>query len=397
MFSIVRMISIATSLDRGTQIKPSERILSVTHNDRLTYVSLKTFLFLVATAFAFSVALSAIFFTSAATATGSTWESAITLTNHINTGILGPTEQRWFRVVTDQQHSGLNVPQSLTFIFAPNSLLEHVSLQVFTAEQVQQLEQIGVLPPPSGVGQWFPRESNAKPGGFFWSGSFSGGQTYFIRISNASDFPVDYWLLVESAQDASAGADNAEDLEELAIPSLGTSPGEADSLTPGRHQGRLQPYSTYWYTLSRADPNESIFQDLSFSLFFTPDDGQRQHRVNFQLYTFGEIEAWQRGARPRPANFGAGMLVSRDGDPYTGERIWRGTIIKNDIYFLAVENGTDIEIDYYLYDQDITNPELGSESEMASSAIESLAAAAGIFNDRTVVEELSMKALLIQN
>lgn len=59
------------------------------------------------------------------------------------------------------------------------------------------------------------------------------------------------------------------------------------------------------------------------------------------------------------------MLVSRDGDPLTGERIWRGNILRGDTYFLAIENGSDVEIDFWLYDQDIIHPLLGSTEDLS--------------------------------
>jgi len=43
------------------------------------------------------------------------------------------------------------------------------------------------------------------------------------------------------------------------------------------------------------------------------------------------------------------MLVSRDGDDSTGERIWQGPLIKGDTYLLAVSNESDVEIEYWLF------------------------------------------------
>jgi hypothetical protein len=72
------------------------------------------------------------------------------------------------------------------------------------------------------------------------------------------------------------------------------------------------------------------------------------------------MEMWRHGETDQLINFGAGMLVSRDGDGNTGERLWSGTVIKGETYLLAVENEAAVTIDYWLFDADITNPELGS-------------------------------------
>jgi hypothetical protein len=105
-----------------------------------------------------------------------------------------------------------------------------------------------------------------------------------------------------------------------------------------------------------------LFQDLALTLFFTPDDGQRRHHLNFELFTAEALARWQAGASTRLTNFGAGMLVARDGDPHTGERLWRGPLLVGQEYFLAVQNGTEVTVDYWLFQADISHPQLGAEA-----------------------------------
>ena len=56
--------------------------------------------------------------------------------------------------------------------------------------------------------------------------------------------------------------------------------------------------------------------------------------------------------------WGRGTLVSRDGDAQTGERFWSGTVIRGDTYLLAVENGTEVAVEYWLFDSNVEHPEL---------------------------------------
>jgi hypothetical protein len=121
----------------------------------------------------------------------------------------------------------------------------------------------------------------------------------------------------------------------------------------------LKPNTTQWYIFTHIDPADpSQFQNLNFSLFFTPGDGNRQHRVNFKLFPADAVDKWRRGETDQLINFGAGMLVSRDGNGQTGERFWSGTVIRGQTYLLAVENGAEVDITYWLFDSNVEHPEL---------------------------------------
>jgi hypothetical protein len=126
----------------------------------------------------------------------------------------------------------------------------------------------------------------------------------------------------------------------------------------------LEPHITRWYRFIQNDPaNPNHFQDFNFSLFFTPGNGSHQNQVNFELFTANEIEVWRRGERSRPINFGAGREVSRDGDPNTAERVWGGTLLRGDTYYVAIQNESDYQLDYWLFDDDVYNPQLGQPAE----------------------------------
>jgi LPXTG-site transpeptidase (sortase) family protein len=52
-------------------------------------------------------------------------------------------------------------------------------------------------------------------------------------------------------------------------------------------------------------------------------------------------------------------MVSRDGNPVTGELLWSGWITNNDTYYVEVSNGADVTIDYWLFVGNVAAAELG--------------------------------------
>lgn len=127
-----------------------------------------------------------------------------------------------------------------------------------------------------------------------------------------------------------------------------------------RNSGRLPPYGEHWYALTRDDLDEELFEDLTLTMFFTPRTGFLSDRINFEIFPAAQYHIWQRGDADYMEHLGAGMWVSRDGDPHTGERVWAGSLVDGDRYLVKVKNGTAEVVDYYLFPGDLHNAELGS-------------------------------------
>jgi hypothetical protein len=123
--------------------------------------------------------------------------------------------------------------------------------------------------------------------------------------------------------------------------------------------GRLAPHAEHWYTFRQDDLDENLFEEMSLTMFQTPGEGNIANLVNFSLFTGDQYHIWERGTPNEMTNFGAGQLVSRDKDPDTGERLWRGLIIDGDRYYLKIKNDSEVWVDYYLMIGDIINTELG--------------------------------------
>ncbi len=57
-------------------------------------------------------------------------------------------------------------------------------------------------------------------------------------------------------------------------------------------------------------------------------------------------------------NTGAGAIVSRDGDPVTGERLWSGQLVNGEAYLVRIFNGSDVPIDFWLFPGDVERAQL---------------------------------------
>ncbi len=343
----------------------------ITHSSKRIFIPLKGFMaLLVVTALLSLLPLSA-----AAQGGGTTPTTATPLAERVNSGTLAPTGQHWYTFTPDSA----NIQQFLTLVATPNSnnsTIRFVTLKVFEGNQIQFFAQgsadnMAVF----GEGQIVTRDNDPNTGERLWSGVVSAPTTYYIQVLNESDFTVDYQLFnasvgaeeVEEPQQPEVAAQPEEAAQVAAPPEIAATSNDPGLAVPlqmnerGRAEGRLAPNSTYWYTLSLPNLGENKIQDLKYTMFFTPDDGNRKHRVNFELYPYSEFELWRRGDGDDFTNFGAGMLIDRDGDYNTGERLWSGSVLKGDQYLLSISNGNDVPIDYYLYEGDIINPLLGPE------------------------------------
>ncbi|MBI1878142.1 MAG: hypothetical protein HYR94_07935 [Chloroflexi bacterium] len=345
--------------------------------------SFKVFLFFIAAVFAGVAIILIISATSAATATGSAPAMAVALIDGPNTGVIASGEERWFRLSLNNPEQAADREQSLTLIFTPDNgqRREHINIQVFDESQLPffylgDTSRMANL----GAGQIVSRDDNPVTGELFWTGWLSSQKEYYIQLANGSDSAIDYWLFTDNvtsyplgqpvAPAAVSAAPVAPPVSSEApppatqavvpvAPEIGADPGNPLPLSAQVTHNSLKPGATHWYSFTHNDPaNPDHFQNLNFTLFFTPADNNRQQQINFRLFPVGAVEMWRRGETDQLVNFGAGMLVSRDGDAQTGERFWSGTVIRGDTYLLAIENAADVEIQYWLFDANVEHAEL---------------------------------------
>jgi sortase A len=144
----------------------------------------------------------------------------------------------------------------------------------------------------------------------------------------------------------------------------GLSPFTAFPLNPGRNTGILAPGESRWYELG-ANPDGAFQRQADLTFFFTPDDGNRAYRVSFQIFPSEQIMRWYSNDVGQMQNMGAGGVVSRDGNPVTGELLWSGWVANDQAYFIQVSNGADVPIDYWLFTDNVMAAELGPSTDPA--------------------------------
>jgi hypothetical protein len=178
------------------------------------------------------------------------------------------------------------------------------------------------------------------------------------------------WLPLGGAANATVtpGGQTASESKAVAAPpdpSAGYSiyPNRPIQLLGGTNIGRLSPNSEHWYTFTAGKVNGPKYDDMSVTIFFTPGEPNIASLVTFEMFTAGQYHIWSRGTPNDMEHFGVGSWVSRDGNYNTGERLWRGSVIKGDQYFVKLTNASDKWIDYYLMPGDITNIEMGPKLE----------------------------------
>jgi len=126
------------------------------------------------------------------------------------------------------------------------------------------------------------------------------------------------------------------------------------------NSGRLAPYGVHWYSLRLSDLHGPKIKNLALTMFTTPSTGFIDSRVNFELFPGNQYHIWARGTVDDMTHFGLGMWLSRDRDDNTGEHLWSGSVVNGDSYFIKVSNNSPVVVDYYLFNGDINNAELGN-------------------------------------
>jgi hypothetical protein len=127
------------------------------------------------------------------------------------------------------------------------------------------------------------------------------------------------------------------------------------------NSGRLAPYGVHWYSLILSDiHDDKLIEDLALTMFTTPSNGFIDSRVNFEIFPASQYHIWARGDTNYMEHFGLGMWLSRDEDSNTGERLWSGSLVDGNRYFIKVINESPVVVDYYLFPGDIENAELGN-------------------------------------
>ncbi len=140
----------------------------------------------------------------------------------------------------------------------------------------------------------------------------------------------------------------------------GHSPAAATLLDDGENSGVLAPGEARWYKYVQAEDDGVFQRQMDLTLVFTAlEDGHRVVGVNFQVFPTDQIMRWYGEEADRMQSIGTGSVVSRDGDPTTGELLWSGQVTDGDTYYIYLRNDAEVTIDYWLYTADVIRPASG--------------------------------------
>ena len=275
------------------------------------------------------------------------------------TGHLAPGEAAWYVYEPYVGDGATEQAGVLTLIFTPAVALgadvSAVNFEIFSPGQVTSGEDITTVP-PIGMGGYVSRDGDPNSAEYLWLGILPVPATYYIRVYNDTAMGIDYWLFTDDVVAAELGADTSE-AEAEAAPA-GLEPVAMAALPVAEMiNGHLEVEQEQWYTFvpfeAGQEPGESAHR---FTLFFTPRYGPSGDHVAFEIMTEQQLLLRQHGQRY--LNTGAGGIVSRDGDPVTGERLWNGHLVDGEAYLVRIFNGSDVPIDFWLFPADVERAQM---------------------------------------
>lgn len=298
-------------------------------------------------------------------APGAAPTSSFPLESGLNKGKLAAGEEVWYRMMETNFLNPSQSPRAVTMIVTPDdgNRIRDITFDVFSAGGARlwspgdnsRIDNIG-------AGTVVYRDDNIETGERFWQGWVIDNNLYYVQLRNNSDVDIDYWLYDGDVYRPELGPP-AMDAKEMEPVVPGTAPTEPLDLGNQLIMDKLDPGTERWYTFSRGEPDDRGNIRTPFTLIFTPDDGNRIRKVNFELFDSYGIRDWAPDNRFNIVPFGKGNTVSRDGNPLTGELVWLGHVVANNRYLLRVVNESEVVIDYWLFPSDEIPSTLPSPSE----------------------------------
>ena len=280
-------------------------------------------------------------------------EAAVLVADGVG-GHLAAGAAAWYRYYPAGPTSGRM--DTVTLILTPalelGAQVSASNFQIFSSAQLTSGLDASVMA-PIGTGGYTSRDGDPNTAEYLWQGVLPGSDPYYVRMYNNTTVAIDYWLFpadVVRVEPAIAPTPEGTPIaSEVAVPQ------ELQLVQPS--MGHLEPGQEVWYVWTQAGYDGQPIAG-ALTMFFTPGNTLKSDWVGFEVMTAAQREARQRGGTATQ-NTGAGGIVSRDGDPITGERLWRGQLAAGQPYLVRVFNGPDVPIDYALFQGDIEHPVYG--------------------------------------
>jgi hypothetical protein len=267
-------------------------------------------------------------------------------------GHLAAGEATWYRYYPSGISTGQ--PDRVTLIVTPAVELGAqtlaINFQIFSCAQVMSGGDASVMT-PIGSGSSVSRDGDPNTAEYLWQGALPGSDAFCVRVANGTATPIDYWLF---PADVLRVEPPSTAIQAAGVTPPGAAPDVPLDLAPAQTGfGRLGPGQEAWYRLLPGgygpEPGSSVL-----TMFFTPGDTSHADWVGFEVMTEAQVRARQAGQIN--LNTGAGAIVSRDSDPVTGERLWRGALPGDQAFLVRIHNGPDTVIDYRLFQGDVEHP-----------------------------------------
>lgn len=140
----------------------------------------------------------------------------------------------------------------------------------------------------------------------------------------------------------------------------GDTPAEAVTLDAEVNQGKLQPLEQHWFKFVADPEGRDIDIEKTLTLIYTPNQPFTAQYINLRIYEENQIALFDNGDVTAMAHMGAGSPIERDSNPETGEQVWTGWVYGPKTYYIMLANNSDFPIDYYFFNADVKQAELGA-------------------------------------
>jgi hypothetical protein len=133
-----------------------------------------------------------------AAAPGAAPGSAVDLAVGVNQGQLEPNEERWYvfsRADVDQLTGSIDTAFTLVFTPDDGNRIRDVNFELFEGNQLRDWSPDSRFNINNfGHGSVVSRDDDLETGELLWKGQVLAGNEYYMRVSNETDVPIDYWI-----------------------------------------------------------------------------------------------------------------------------------------------------------------------------------------------------------
>ena len=283
-----------------------------------------------------------------------------------HTGLLAAGEEAWFSINVNELEGEDQLPLNLTVYTYPGdgNALNQMNMELFNSTfvdywSVNDLESDEAM----YFGRGFPMEhetGNPFLGSLGWTGDVINNEAFFVCLRNDNEFPVSYWFYTGEVLEAELGE---PEIAEPVEATLGTDPNFPLPLHNSANMGTLEPEAERWYALHKSDLDDDLFERMDLTLYFTPNDGNNIHQVDFDIYEASQCDIWARGDGGDMRIMGAGA-ITEPGDNYlVGRLAWSGYLVDNDLYIIRVRNNSPGPIDYWFFTEELLDIDLSAYAQ----------------------------------